>query len=341
MRRETISHEFPSTRRSDAGADLPTSGRLKRRSARTRPISTGLGWLSIGLGLAELVAPGRLGHRIGMRDDLASRRLLRAMGLREIATGVGILSSRRRWPWLWLRVGGDIVDLALIQRSRMMCTKERARLRMALGAIAGVAAVDAVVAQRSRRSERMIGAGPHARLVKAVVTIRRAPDEVYGFFRELSNLPLFMKHLESVEEQDERISHWVVRGPAGSTFEWDAEIVKERPGEMLSWRSLAGGDIKADGVVRFTLAPGGRGTEVHAKIRYRAPGGRLGAAIAKLFGREPGQQALGDLQRLKQVLETGDLVRSDASIHTGMHAARPSWEPEAYLENPDAQEIGR
>lgn len=309
---------------------------LQRRSGA---ISTGLGLLGIGLGLAELLAPERVSRRVGMRGNGMSRRLLRAMGVREIASGVGLLASRRRSPWLWMRVGGDLLDLALLRAAMGGRRSNDRRLGMALVAIAGVTVVDAVTAKRSGRHEQLHGAGPDARMVTAVVTIRRPVDEVYAFFRDFSNLPSFMKHVVSVEDLGEDISHWVVRGPGGRMFEWDAEIVKERTNEILAWKSLPGGDIENDGVVRFVPAPGDRGTEVHAKIRYRAPGGRVGALIAKLFGREPGQQARGDLRRLKQVLETGDVVRSDASIHRGMHAARPSAAQS--MQYAQSEEIGR
>jgi uncharacterized membrane protein len=87
-------------------------------------------------------------------------------------------------------------------------------------------------------------------------------------------------------------------------------------------------DVPNTGSVHFAAAPGGRGTEIRVELRYDPPGGKLGTLIAKLFGEEPGQQVDGDLRRLKQVLETGDVMRSDASIHRGMHPAQPSGKPE-------------
>jgi uncharacterized membrane protein len=77
--------------------------------------------------------------------------------------------------------------------------------------------------------------------------------------------------------------------------------------------------------VQFRSAPGGRGTELVVALHYSPPAGMLGAAVAKLFGEEPGQQIAGDLRRFKQVLEIGEVMASDASVHRGMHAARPSW----------------
>ena len=85
----------------------------------------------------------------------------------------------------------------------------------------------------------------------------------------------------------------------------------------------AGTDVPNRGVVRFVPAPADRGTEVHVELEYDPPAGRLGATVAKLFGEEPSIQVAADLRRFKQVLETGEVVRSDASIHRGMHPAQP------------------
>jgi uncharacterized membrane protein len=117
-------------------------------------------------------------------------------------------------------------------------------------------------------------------------------------------------------------SHWVVRGPLGSTIEWDAEIVEDRPGELLVWRSGPNADVPTQGRVQFRRL--GEDTELEIELRYDPPAGEIGAAIAKLFGVAPQQQMSSDLRRLKQVLETGEVLHSDASIHPGMHAAQPS-----------------
>ena len=239
------------------------------------------------------------------------------MGLRELACGVGLLASRRRGPWLWLRVGGDVVDLAVLRAWRASWRNDGLRLTGSMAAVAGIAVLDAVAARGVTR----LGREPIA--TTAVTTIARVPEEVYRFWRDLRNLPRFMAHLASVEPIDDVRSHWKAIGPGGISVEWDAEITEDRLGEAIAWRSLPGADVDNSGVVRFVPAPGGRGTEIHVKMRYAAPGGRIGRAIAKLLGREPGQQARSDLRRLKQVLETGGVVHSDASIHAGPHPARP------------------
>jgi hypothetical protein len=107
------------------------------------------------------------------------------------------------------------------------------------------------------------------------------------------------------------------------TVEWDAETTEDRPNELIAWRSLEGADVYNEGTVRFEPAPGGRGTEVHVELRYEPPGGRIGSKLAMLFRREPGQQVQDDLRAFKQVIETGDVVLSDATLFDRPHAAQP------------------
>jgi len=139
------------------------------------------------------------------------------------------------------------------------------------------------------------------------VTIGRSPAEVYQFWRRLENLPRFMKHVETVEPIDELRSRWVVKGPAGSQVEWMAKILADRENEVISWESLAGAEVQNAGSVWFEPA-NNRGTQVKVLLRYYPPTGRVGAAVAELFGEAPDQQLAEDLQRLKRALEV-DLLR--------------------------------
>ncbi|HWI14268.1 MAG TPA: SRPBCC family protein, partial [Burkholderiales bacterium] len=138
----------------------------------------------------------------------------------------------------------------------------------------------------------------------------------------------FMHHLESVQVLDEQRSHWIAKGPAGKRVEWDAEITAERPGEMIAWRSMEGADVYNAGTVEFEARPAGRGTIVRVELEYRPPGGIAGTAFAMLFNRSPEQQIYDDLRRFKQIMEIGEIVRSDASpLGTGdmtPHPARPA-----------------
>ena len=162
------------------------------------------------------------------------------------------------------------------------------------------------------------------------VTINRPRQEVYEFWRDLEHLPTFMIHLEAVTSSGDLRSHWVANVPAGRV-EWDAEIIEDRPGEIIAWQSVEGSAVPNGGSVRFTDAPADRGTEVHVDLHYDPPAGRAGAMVAKLFGEEPQQQLRDDLRRFKQVMETGEVVRSDGSLEgagQGATTQRPAQAPE-------------
>jgi uncharacterized membrane protein len=143
--------------------------------------------------------------------------------------------------------------------------------------------------------------------VEQTVRVSRAPGELYRFWRKLENLPRFMDHLESVQVLDDQRSHWVARGPAGTRVEWDAVIHNEIPDQLLAWRSLPGSEVDHAGSVHFE--PDGEGTAVRVILRYDPPAGKLGAAMARLFGEDPDTQVADDLRRLKQLMEAGETTR--------------------------------
>jgi uncharacterized membrane protein len=144
--------------------------------------------------------------------------------------------------------------------------------------------------------------------VEHAVTVNRPPTEVYRFWRDLPRLPQFMEHLREVRETGGNRSHWVARGPMGMSVEWDAEIIEDRPNEVISWRSLPDSDVDTAGSVHFRAAPGGRGTEVRVSLKYDPPAGKLGAAVARLFGESPERQVQADLARFKSLLEAGEIA---------------------------------
>jgi uncharacterized membrane protein len=153
--------------------------------------------------------------------------------------------------------------------------------------------------------------------VEQVVTINRSPEELYAFWRRFDQLPRFMRHLVSVQQLDDRRSHWVARAPAGRTVEWDAEIINEVPRELIAWRTLEGADVVSAGSVHFAPAPGGRGTEVRVRLQYAPPAGKVGASIAWLLGHEPSQTIQEDLRNFKQLMEAGEIPTSGAQPRWG------------------------
>jgi uncharacterized membrane protein len=147
----------------------------------------------------------------------------------------------------------------------------------------------------------------HARAIniRKKLIVDRPRDEVYSFWRQLDNLPLFMKHLASVETLDNTTSHWVVTGPAGiGKVEWNAEIIKDEPGRLIGWRSVEGSEIATAGRVNFRQAFGG-GTEIEVNISYRPPAGYVGHSLGWLLSGTFSRLVEKDILSFKHFLETG------------------------------------
>jgi len=147
--------------------------------------------------------------------------------------------------------------------------------------------------------------------VDRAVTVAKPRAEVYRLWRDLENLPHFMKHVESVRQLDDRRSRWVVCAPAGQTVEWEAEIINEIENELIGFRSIDGSSVDLAGSVQFKDAPVGRGTEVIVELQYVPPAGILGAFAAKMWGEEPSQQITEDLRRFKQMAEAGEILTTE------------------------------
>jgi uncharacterized membrane protein len=262
-----------------------------------------LGVFSLGLGLAELAAPRAIQRLIGI--DYCSRHnvIVRALGAREIAHGVGIFAKPRS---VWTRLIGDAIDVAFVGLALADDDNDRKRLIPALGALLGVGALDALASYRALR-------GKMGEPIVVAMTINKSPDEVYEQWRDFARLPEFMRYLDSVDVLDERRSHWVAKTPAGE-MAWDAEITEDVPGRTIAWRSTTKA-VPMRGRVTFNAAPQGRGTELI--IEMQVP------PFAKMFTQP---EITGDLRRFKQICELGEIVVSDASSVRGMHAAQPAPE---------------
>lgn len=144
--------------------------------------------------------------------------------------------------------------------------------------------------------------------VQKSVTINQPAAELYQFWRNFENLPQFMNHLESVTTTGEKTSHWKVKAPLGTTFEWDAELTSDVENEKIGWKSAEIAEISNSGVVEFHETKN-RGTEVRITLTYEPPAGKIGSLIAKLFGEEPNQQIEEDLRRFKRLMETGSIMK--------------------------------
>ncbi|MET0623892.1 MAG: SRPBCC family protein [Pyrinomonadaceae bacterium] len=153
-----------------------------------------------------------------------------------------------------------------------------------------------------RNSENVSVSGERGTKVEKSVQINRPASELYAFWRNFENLPQFMNHLESVTAAGPNRTHWVAKGPAGTSVSWDAEVYNEKPGEMIAWRTLEGSTVAHAGSVRFEEAGGS--TLVRVSLKYDPPGGKIGSYVAGLFGENPEQQIEEDLGRFKQLMES-------------------------------------
>jgi uncharacterized membrane protein len=207
--------------------------------------------------------------------------------------GVGLAAlglRRRRLRGLLFPVAGWLLDRAVTGRCAVnrILRRNSARPRDTVSRVASIARGEGIRVETS-------------------IEIDRPCHELYTFWRNFENLPRFMGHLESVQVIDQRRSHWVARGPAGSRVEWDAEVHHEIPNQLIAWRTLPGAEVDHAGSVHFEPRRAGRSTEVRVLLRYDPTAGLAGAAVAALFGEEPSQQIEDDLRRFKRVMEAGDV----------------------------------
>jgi uncharacterized membrane protein len=218
----------------------------------------------------------------------------------SIAAGAGLLllpGGRRRRP---LRAAAKALGAGLVLRGA-----------------SGYCPITDLAHDRSAGDTRRALGGSAGINVSHSVTIDRPVSEVYGFWRNLENLPRVMRHLDSVRLTSPNRSQWIARGPTGRPLSWDAETINEIENRLVAWRSLENAEVVSAGSVNFAEAPGGQGTDVRVSMQYAPPGGRLGAAVAWLCGKDAERQIREDLWNLKQYLET-----------TGVQAEAPGRRPD-------------
>ena len=148
-------------------------------------------------------------------------------------------------------------------------------------------------------------------LIEESITIGKPASELYAFWRDFRNLPLFCKYLRDVTVVDEKTSHWTAWGPADKPLSWDATLIQDTPDELISWRTFDSSDFVNAGSVRFEKAPGDRGTEVHMSFAYNPPGGPIGSLVAKLTAKDPAFLMREQLRRFKQLMETGEIATTE------------------------------
>lgn len=176
-------------------------------------------------------------------------------------------------------------------------------------------------------SRRWLDGGRGLRIQRSI-SINSSPMELYRFCREASNLPRILNYVESVTKTAERQLRWRVRGPNGHPIEWDTKIIEDRPGELVSWRSLHEAPIEHSGSIRFTPGKNSRGVIVRVEILHRPLRRGISARLQMLWRRTDFHVSEG-LRRLKAIMETGEIPTTNG---------QPSGRPPGL--SPVDQEVG-
>jgi uncharacterized membrane protein len=231
-----------------------------------------------------------------------------APNLTRYRTNVGSLER-----WGSVAVGSALIAYGLTRRSRsragVVAAGSGLLYRGATGHCPVYSGLGVSTATRDYDTRTALS-GARGFHVHESIRLEKPIEEVYRFWRQLENLPRFMSHLERVVDLGNGRSRWTTKAPAGSTVEWNAEIINEVENKVIGWRSLPDSDVVTAGAVNFDRARGGRSTQVTVHLQYAPPGGRLGKMVAEIFGDEPAQAIREDLRRLKWLLEAGEIPRA-------------------------------
>ena len=196
-------------------------------------------------------------------------------------------------------LGSALMAFGLIRRSRSGWTLAATGASLLYRGWGGNCAV-----YRALGINRTVGAdGRRGNLgvkIEREVSIEEPAEKLYRFWRDFRNLPTIMPNVESVTVQSDTRSHWVVKGPMGTTLEWDAEIINDKPNELIAWHT-EGARVESAGSVQFEPRPDGS-TLVQVSLQYNPPGGELAHMISTLFGEDPGARIDEDLARLKEAM---------------------------------------
>ncbi len=151
----------------------------------------------------------------------------------------------------------------------------------------------------------------HGFKLEKTVAILRSPEELYRYWRDVTNLPKIMKHLKQVIQVSDTRSRWIAAAPFDVELQWEAEIFQDKKNELIAWRSLPGGDVDTAGSIHFEPLPDGRGTALKLSLKYSPPGGKVTAGLAWLLGQGAEARVDEDLRRFKGVMEAGEATTTD------------------------------
>jgi uncharacterized membrane protein len=163
------------------------------------------------------------------------------------------------------------------------------------------------------RSLLGLGMGENAIRANKAINLIAPVDEVYRFWRNFENFPLFMNHVKEITVREDGVSTWKVKGPADSTVEFQSRVTQDIPNDSIAWETLPDSQVHSSGFVRFDENRDGS-TRVTVQMSYVPPAGALGHAVAQLFGVDPRQAMHEDLMRLKSLLEEGKTSTNEGTV---------------------------
>jgi uncharacterized membrane protein len=265
--------------------DPEWGSRRRERFARTLAPLLEEARRSLELGAAGSGETGllRYGSRIGDLQGLGAA-TLSLTGFRFPTTAV---------PSTALRILGGVLALyGLTRRGTLGAMLRTLGTGMLVGAAGRTALTGSAVPALDRR---------RAVDIQKTLYIEAPLDQVYAFWSNYENFPLFMSHVREVEDLGEGRSHWNVSGPGGVPIEWNAALTQQTPNEVIAWRSEAGSMLENAGIIRFVAR--GSGTRVDLRFCYLPPAGGAGKAVAELLGSDPRAKLNEDLGRMKALLE--------------------------------------
>jgi uncharacterized membrane protein len=183
--------------------------------------------------------------------------------------------------------------------------KKKQPLRILTGGLLMARAASGYCPARAAISHSKL-ANPQNVTIETSVSVNKPRAEVYAFWRNIENLPAFMKHLHSVKATSDTTSIWKANIPGGfGTIEWNATIVFDEVNTRIGWKSDEDAAIENAGTVLFTGSSENE-TEIHVIISYHAPAGIIGEGIARLLNPAFEGMILEDIKSFKRYIETGE-----------------------------------
>ena len=250
------------------------------------------------------------------RNDRYNRNLRRSNSLQNRIACINVGKNERLTSTL---IGGVLAAYGLKRRGTIgalaAATGAKFLFRGVTGHCYGYGMMGLSTAEERVRGAAVEVNPDHAIVVREGIEIARPREELFAIWRDFSRLPQFMTHLERVDVLSDTESHWVTKGPVGTSVEWEAEIVDEKQNEWIAWQSIEPAEVPNNGTVMFRDAPSGD-TEIFVTIEAEPPAGRLGNLVARMFGKSPQRQVKMALERFKQMAESDhdwDAAKAEAN----------------------------